>query len=312
MTLFDSKQVLQYVRKVVRGMKFAEKLGLRRKKPALIQIPTDCLVPNPLQPRHVFNEGELMRLSDSIRANGVLQPLCVKRRENVPNISINGTSVTAKAQYEIIAGERRWRAAKLAGLESVPCVLLEATAGESAQLALAENIFRSDLNYFEQAAAMQSIMLVCDLTQTELAKKLCLSQPTVANKLRLLKLSDEERRIISECDMPERVARALLRISDGQARLRLIKSAQAHSYTPEQCLRRIEALLSGAPRPAKPKKSATQRLVGAISDMRFFMNTVDKAINLASAAGFDVERCESDKGDYIELKLLIPKSKKVG
>ncbi len=294
-------------------MNIAKKFGFKKKKePSLLHIPIDCLIPNPLQPRQIFDEAELNRLAESIKESGVLQPLCVRMRENVPSISINGTNVSAKACYEIIAGERRWRAAKLAGLESVPCVLMEVTTGESAKLALAENVFRNDLSYFEQAAAMQNIMLVCGLTQNELAKSLCISQPTVANKLRLLKLTQEEQRIISDCKLPERTARAFLRITDERSRLRLIKSAEAHGYTPDQCIRRVEAYLKGAPRPIKAKKGATQRLVGTISDMRFFMNTVDKAINLASAAGFAVERSENDVGDFIELKLLIPKNRKTG
>lgn len=292
-------------------MNIAKKLGLKKKEAkSILQLPIDYLVPNPLQPRQTFDETELNRLAESIKESGILQPLCVRERENVPVISINGTTVKAKACYEIIAGERRWRAARLAQLESVPCVLMSATAGESAKMALAENVFRHDLNYFEQAAAMQNLMLVCSMTQNELAKTLCLSQPTVANKLRLLKLSPEERRIINDCKLPERAARAFLRITDERARLRLIKSAEAHAYTPEQCLRRVDAYLKGAPRPIKAKKGAKQKLVGTISDMRFFMNTVDKAINIASAAGFSVEKSEDDKGDYIELKLLIPKGRK--
>lgn len=294
-------------------MNLTKKFGpMKKNDRRLLYLPTDCLVPNPLQPRQTFDEEELKSLAKSIKESGVLQPLCVRRRDSVPSISINGTNVTAKACYEIIAGERRWRAAKMARLESVPCVLLDATAGESARLALEENVFRSDLNYFEQAAAMQNIMLVCGLTQNELAKSLSLSQPTVANKLRLLKLTEEERRIIIDCGLPERAARAFLRVPNEQARLRLIKSAEAHGYTPDQCIRRVDAYLKGAPRPIKAKKGAAQRLVGAISDVRFFMNTVDKAIRLASAAGFAVERSEDDKGDYIELKLLIPKNRKAG
>ncbi len=294
-------------------MKLTEKLGFGKKKERqLLHIDTECLVPNPLQPRQIFDEAELLRLANSIKASGVLQPLCVKKRENVPSIDINGVGVSAKAVYEIIAGERRWRAARIAGLKTVPCIVMEATSGESARLALTENVFRSDLNYFEQAAAMQNIMLVCGLTQNELAASLALSQPTVANKLRLLKLTEEERHILTACKLPERVARAFLRVNNEKARLRLIKSAEAHSYTPDQCLHRIEAYLKGSPRPIKAKKGATQRIVGTISDMRFFMNTVEKAISLADAAGYTVTKSENDLGEFIELKLIIPKGRKTG
>ena len=275
-----------------------------KNKPArqqLLEIPVGCLEPNPLQPRQSFDSGDIKLLAESIRKDGVLQPICVRRREDTPE---------GRVCYEIIAGERRWRAAKEARLPTVPCVLTETTVGDSARLALAENVFRRDLNYFEQAAAMNNIMLVCSLTQSELAKDLGLSQPAVANKLRLLNLSAEERRIILACGYPERTARAFLRVTNAEARLKLIKTAQAHALSPEQCIHRVEAYLQGAKEPARQRKSAAQRLVGAVSDVRFFMNTVDKAINLATAAGFRVEREEADRGDYIELKLTIPKSRK--
>lgn len=300
----------QYSCGEVRKVKTAMKFGfLKNSAPRLTHIPVDCLTPNPLQPRKDFDEAGIAALAESIRQNGVLQPLCVRRREDTPVIRINGTTVSARACYEIVAGERRWRACKIAGVKSVPCLLVDATASESAKMALAENIFRRDLDFFEQAAALRNIMLLCGLTQSELAKALCLSQPTVANKLRLLKFTEEERALISGCKLPERAARAFLRVEDPKARLKLLKSAEAHGCTPDRCIARVEAYLKGVPRPLKAKKRVTQRLVGSISDMRFFMNTVDKAIRLASAAGYKVERSEDDRGDCIELKLLIPKSR---
>jgi len=296
-------------------MNLAQKLGLVKKSgmPCLMHIPPDRLVPNPLQPRRVFDQGEIKRLADSILQNGVIQPLCVRKREDLPTISLNGQTVHAKATYEIIAGERRWRAAQLAGLKAIPCLLISATAGESAQIALAENLFRCDLDFFEQAVAMQNIMIVCDITQCRLAELLGLSQPTVANKLRLLKFAEEERRIIRESRMPERQARIFLRISNSDVRLKLLKNAAEGGYTAEECATLVESYFNIIPKPQKPKKKgAAQKLVGTVSDIRFFMNTVNKAINLATAAGYTVEREEQDKGDYLELCLKIPKSRMAG
>lgn len=296
-------------------MKISEILGLTKKTPApcLIHIPIDRLVPNPLQPRRVFDNEELHKLAISIKQNGIIQPLCVRYRENTPEISLNGQTVRAEAVYEIIAGERRWRASRLAGLKTVPCMLISATAGESAQMALAENAFRNDLDFFEQASAMQNIMIVCDVTQAELAQSLGLSQPTVANKLRLLKYSEEERRIIRESRMPERQARSFLRISNTDIRLRLLKTAAENGYTAEECEVLVESYFGGIQKPVKQKKKgATQKLVGTVSDIRFFINSVDKAISLASAAGFTVERQEKDNGDYVEICLKIPKSRMAG
>ncbi len=291
-------------------MSIAEKLGFKKSNlPSLSYIPINKLTVNPLQPRKRFLAEDLKSLAHSIKENGVLQPLCVRMREDVPCVSINGQVIKAEAIYEIIAGERRWRAAQLAALEKVPCIIMNATAGDSAKIALAENFYRKDLNFFEQAAAMQNIMIVCGLNQGELAESLGLSQPTVANKLRLLRFEEEERRIIIDCDFPERLCRQFLRIENSDARLKLLKSAEAHSLTPEECIKRIDGYLKGGEELSKAK-GAHRRTVSALSDIRFFINSVDKAIGLAAAAGFEVERNDSDLGDFYELRLVIPKARR--
>lgn len=293
-------------------MGIAEKLGLKRSKtPALSYISVSKLTPSTLQPRKHFDSEGLEALAHSIKQSGVLQPLCVRPREELPRISLNGQVVTAEAVYEIIAGERRWRAARLAGLERVPCIIMEAATGESAKIALAENFYRRDLNFFEQAAAMQNIMLICGLTQTELAETLGVSQSTVANKLRLLRFSEEERRIIIDCAFAERTCRAFLRIEREEARLKLLRSVEAKGCSGEECERQIEYYLKERQAPSEEqKKSAHHKMIGALSDIRFFINSVDKAIGLAAAAGFDVERRDSDLGDFYELRLVIPKVRK--
>lgn len=292
-------------------MNLAEKLGLKKSSlPSLNYIPVVQLTPNPLQPRKRFDNEDIKTLAHSIKENGVLQPLCVRAREDLPKISLNGQVVSADAVYEIMAGERRWRAAKLAGLEKVPCVIMKAGAGESAKIALAENFYRRDLSFFEEAYAMQNIMIVCGLTQGELATSLGISQPTVANKLRLLRFSDEERKIIGDCHFPERLCRAFLRVENEKERLKLLKSAEAHGWTPEECETRIEIYLRGAHGGKCKAKGTAQKVVGALSDIRFFINTVDKAVGLAAAAGFEVERTENDLGDYYELRLVIPKARR--
>jgi len=293
-------------------LKLTKILGLTKKTavPCLVHIPTNQLVPNPLQPRRIFDEEELQKLAISIKQNGIIQPLCVRYRENTPEISLNGQTVKTAAVYEIIAGERRWRAARILGLEAVPCMLITATAGESAQMALAENAFRHDLDFFEQAAAMQNIMIVCGVTQAELAASLGLSQPTVANKLRLLRYTEEERTLIRNSHTPERQARAFLRINDADTRFKLLELAINNGSTAEECEILVESYLGGKQQPCKQKKKgATQKLVGTVSDIRFFMNTLDKAIGFAAAAGVRVEKEEKDKGDHLELCLKIPKGR---
>ena len=290
-------------------MKLAEKLGIKKPLlPSLSYIPVCKLAPNPLQPRKHFSKEDIESLAHSIKQSGILQPLCVRLREDVPTVSINGQVVKAEAIYEIIAGERRWRAAQLAGLDKLPCIIMNANAGDSAKIALAENMFRCDLSFFEQAAAMQNIMIVCGLNQTELAETLGMRQSTVANKLRLLRFSEEERRIIKDCGYAERLCRHFLRIENGTARLKLLRSAEAHCWSSEACEKRIEAYLKNDT--DIQKKGAHRRTVSALSDIRFFMNSVEKAIGLAAAAGFEVERTDNDLGDFYELHLVIPKARR--
>lgn len=293
-------------------MKIAEKLGLKKAiQPKLCLVPINQLTANPLQPRKRFENDDIMTLAHSIKENGILQPLCVRLRDDVPKLSLNGQVLSADAVYEIIAGERRWRAAKLAGLEKVPCVIMKADPGDSVKIALAENFYRRDLSFFEEAYAMQNIMIVCGLNQSELATSLGISQPTVANKLRLLRFSDEERRIISDCGFPERLCRVFLRVENENARNRLLKSAEAHRWTAEECETKVEQYLNGIRLQEKSKtKGAPHKITGALSDIRFIINSVDKAIGLATAAGFDIKRNDSDMGDYYELRLLIPKVRK--
>ncbi len=291
-------------------MDIGKLLGFKKDSKAILQIGVDKLVPNPFQPRRVFDSGEIASLAESIRQDGIIQPLCIRKREELPEAIINGQRVTASEKYEIIAGERRWRAAKLIGLKTVPCILMTASNAQSARMALSENIFRSDLDFFEQALAMQNIMIICSFTQTQLAESLGLSQPTVANKLRLLRFSEEERRLIRESDMSERLARQFLRIGDDNKRRKVLLFALSHGLSADDCEIYIENLLNRGQRPQKnKKKSATQKLTGTISDVRFFMNSIDKAIFLAGSAGFPIERRETDCGDYLELRLMIPKSR---
>ena len=177
---------------------------------ALVLIPVDEIMPNKAQPRKEFESEALSVLAESIRKHGVLQPITVKRRRELSDYSI--------FKYELVAGERRLRASKIAGLGLIPALVLDVTDSESAELALIENLHREDLNIFEEAAAIASLMDLYDLTQVEVAEKLSLSQPAVANKLRLLRLSEAERRIILQNNLSERHARALLRVKDDEKR----------------------------------------------------------------------------------------------
>ena len=175
----------------------------------IIAVAVEEIMPNRAQPRRVFDQNSLIELSESIREHGLLQPIVVRECEEV---------VGSVFKYELIAGERRLRACKMAGLTEIPCILLDVGVEKSAELAIIENLHRKDLGIFETAEAILSLIEVYGLTHEEVARKLSITQSAVANKLRLLKLSETERELIISNDLTERHARCLIRIGDERAR----------------------------------------------------------------------------------------------
>ena len=174
----------------------------------ILKINVNDIIPNTYQPRRFFDEVALIELSQSIKEHGIIQPLTVRKRGDI---------------YELVAGERRLRAAKLASLGEVPCTLVDITDTQSAQIALLENLQREDLNYIEEAEAYYNLMNDHNFTQEEIASKMGKKQSTVANKLRLLKLSPQVRGLCLENSLTERHARALLSVTDEKLQLKIIE-----------------------------------------------------------------------------------------
>ena len=198
----------------------------------IIQIPADSIRPNRSQPRACFENNSMIRLADSIRRYGILQPLSVRRSDD-------GDSY----EYELIAGERRLRAAKMLGLFTVPCIILETDERTSAELAIIENLLREDLNIFEQATSFRRLIEDYGMTQEELARKMSMSQSTVANKLRLLKLTYQEQKLILDLSLSERHARALLKLDDEKDRISVITSASEDHLTVQDTEELIDKII---------------------------------------------------------------------
>ena len=199
-------------------------------------LPVDSISPNPDQPRRIFPQPELEELAASIRALGVLQPLTVRRREG---------------QWELVAGERRLRAAKLAGLSQVPCLSVQVDSQSSSLLALVENVQRRDLDFWEEALALRQILDTYHLSQEELARRVGRSQSAVANKLRLLKLPDEALALLRAHGATERHARALLRLDSPERQLEAAEQVTARGLTVAQTEALVEQLLGDSPRRRK-------------------------------------------------------------
>lgn len=258
----------------------------------VLHIPPMSIIPNPSQPRRIFDSESLNSLTDSIRRVGVICPLIVRRTDD---------------GYELIAGERRLRAAMAAGLETVPCILRDADTADSAELAIIENLQREDLSMFEEAEAIRSLLVTCGLTQESAAARLSCSQSYVANKLRLLKLSEDQRRRIMEGGLTERHARALLRLSSDTERDEIISIivkrgmnvAAAEEYIENYiCARERKCLREKADRLDRDLK---RRLL--TRDMRLFYNSIDRAVDSVRSCGIGIEskRRVTEEGTVIEI-----------
>lgn len=259
-------------------------------KRKMLELPLRSIRPNPRQPRQVFEEEGIRTLADSIRRCGVIQPLTVRRSGET---------------WELVAGERRLRAAKLAGLQSVPCVVSTVDEEGSALLALVENLQRRDLHYFEEAAAIGAYIRSSGITQEEAAARLSRSSSALANKLRLLRLEDECRQMLTEHDLSERHARALLRLEGKEERLRalreIVKRKWTVAQTEEYIERRLAALQSA---PSKGKRTFI------LKDVRLFLNSIDRGVHMMKEAGVHARTEREETEDEILLTIRIPKSRR--
>lgn len=261
-------------------------------------LPIGSISPNPAQPRRDFSPEGLSALADSIRNYGIIQPLTVRRPE------------TDGEGYELVAGERRLRAAKLAGLEFVPCVVCEIDRERSAVLAIIENLQRAELNMFEEAQSLRSLACEYRMTQEEIARRLSCSQSYVANKMRLLRLSAEEQKEILQNALTERHARAFLRLRDGEERAEAISlcirgklNVAATEELVDSLVREREGQLAVEALPEKPKRKRQFIL----KDIRLFYNSVDHAVELVRSAGIDVRSRKIETEDSTELRITIMK-----
>ena len=251
----------------------------------VVFLPLSSIRPNPAQPRTIFDAQGLQELAASIRQYGVLQPLTVRKKAGY---------------FELVAGERRLRAAGLAGLYDVPCLVVCVDDQDAGLLALVENLQRRDLDYLEQAEGLQRLMQEFHLTQEQAARRLGKSQPAVANKLRLLRLSEQVRALLRENALSERHARALLRLESEAEQLHAIHLIAENDWTVAKTERYIDALLAPAQRPRTPRF--------VLRDLRPFFNGIDHQLELIRSAGFPARSEQQETEREIVLTIRIPKS----
>ncbi|MBE6730709.1 MAG: ParB/RepB/Spo0J family partition protein [Ruminococcaceae bacterium] len=253
----------------------------------LMNISVDKIYPNPYQPRKVFNEDEIEKLSESIKENGLLQPVTVRKQGS---------------RYILIAGERRLRAVKRAGLKEIKAIVTECEVKDAAIYALIENIIRKDLGYFEEAEAIERLINEKKLSREEISSRLSMSESSISNKLRLLKLSKGERSIIEKNRLTERHARALLRITDEEDRLRVLEAIIKNGLSVKKTEELINKILF-------PEIKKTRKLM-VPKDIRLFINTIDHAVSTMLTAGIEAKSQKNETEEYIECIVRIPKINK--
>lgn len=261
-----------------------------KKETVLQEIEIDAIRPNPYQPRKYFNTTALEELASSIRQYGVMQPITVR--------FIN------KCSYELVAGERRLRAAKLAGLSKLPCIIVSISDNDSAMIALIENLQRQDLSFVEEAEGYQNLMNDYHLTQEELAAKLGKNQSTIANKLRLLKLTPEILKKILENGLSERHARALLKIPDPDAQELVLQKVILDGLTVKKTEDLVRETLDHlCDCLCDSDENHEKRGFG---DIRLFTNTIRHSLEIIKRSGIKAEYIAQEKGDYYEINIRIP------
>lgn len=255
----------------------------KAEKSVIENIKLDSIYPSPNQPRVIFDEYELICLAQSIKENGIIQPITVRE--------------ITEGRYELIAGERRVRASKIAGLTEIPAIVTEHSDEESAVLSVIENIQRCDLSFFEEAEAIRKLITYKNITQEQLAQKLGKSQSTIANKLRLLKLSQSIRNLISGYGLNERQARAILKLPEDK-RESAVEEIHRLGLNVSQTDKYIEVLLNPERRKKKPTWTFTEK--------RLYINSINKTLDTMKKSGVPFESEKSIDDGILTYIIRIP------
>lgn len=258
------------------------------------QIPVDEIVPNPYQPRTVFDDEKIDELCQTIRTHGLIQPIVVRIRDN---------------RYELIAGERRLRASKKLGLERIPAIIKEFNDSQTASIALIENLQREGLTAIEEAIAYQKLIDLHNLTQESLAQRLGKGQSTIANKLRLLHLPQEIQNELLSRKITERHARALIPLKDTELQLKVLQELIEREWNVKQTETRVKQLLEAAENPPVEKTEKKQKWKSFSRDSRIAINTVRQSIHMVQQSGLPVETDEQEHDEFYQFTIRIPKKK---
>lgn len=270
---------------------FGKLLGTKESVPEshnVVQISVDEIVSNPFQPRTVFDDDSIGELANTIRTHGVIQPIVVRWNQG---------------HYELIAGERRWRAVRSLGWHTIPAIVRVMNDAQTASAALIENLQREGLTPIEEAVAYQQLLELHGLTQESLAQRLGKGQSTIANKIRLLNLPNEVREALLRRDITERHARALLALPSEEHQLKLLKDCIEYGWNVKQMEEKVKNLLTRMQQ--EPKKKPRRK--GLSKDIRLAVNTIRQSLSMISESGLEVDCEENDEADFYEFVIRVPK-----
>ncbi len=256
----------------------------------VMQLPLDKIHANKYQPRTVFDQEKIEELARTIHVHGVIQPIVVRKSDT-------------EGEYEIIAGERRFRAMKSLDWTEVPAIIRNLSDKETASIALIENLQREELTSIEEAHAYQNLLEIQEITQEALAQRLGKGQSTVANKLRLLKLPEEIQSALLNRQLTERHARALLQVKNAELQKKIFDETLEENLNVKQLEMKVSKLLSDEPKKTKARRKAVSR------DMRIAMNTIKESLNMVSKSGIDLTTEEEEHEEYYQITVKIPKKK---
>lgn len=253
----------------------------------VVEVPLEEIEANREQPRKVFEDYALAELTDSVKEYGVLQPIILVKKE---------------FGYMIIAGERRFRAAKLAGLKKIPAIIKNLDDRKASLIALVENLQREDLNFIEEARAYKKLMDDYNLTQNEIAEKVSKQQSTISNKIRLLSLPENLQQQLIENKLTERHARALLKIHDDDSRQEIIKRVVGNNLNVKQTEKLIEDVIR--------KNAEVERKIRKKNyiSYKIYLNTIRKTFNQIKEMEKNAIISQEDKGEFLEVKIILPKN----
>ncbi len=295
---------MAFISKIKEFKKKKTERPLREKK--IYYFPTGSIIPNPNQTRKNMGNISLSKLSDSIQKYGIIEPIIIRKRDNVPYIEMDGERIYAE-KYEIVAGERRWRAAMSLNMNEIPCILTDSDEKTSLEMSLAENIQRENLHFLEETEGASRLIRGFGVQVNDAAETISLSKAALAKRFKILNTSEEEKKAIIKSGLSERHIIAISKIEDEEKRFSIMEQAVSTSMSAPEAERVVDEILN----PIYRTKGDEKRKVTVISDIGFFLNSLNRAIGILENSGTKIYKSELDSDGFLEINLKIRKKPKV-